>query len=154
MPEKVIPSEPEVRVMRAEDLEAVVEIDAQVFGRRRPAYYERKMAIALDETQQLVTSLVIEVEGKVAGFIMGEVYLGEFGLPAATATIDTIGVDPAYQGRGVGTTLFEEYASHLRKIGVQSITTRVNWNDWGLLRFFEKVGFTPARVVNLELALE
>jgi hypothetical protein len=45
------------------------------------------------------------------GFIMGEVYL------------------------------FEEYASHLRKIGVQAITMRVNWNDWNLLRFFEK-GFT------------
>jgi ribosomal protein S18 acetylase RimI-like enzyme len=124
-----------------------------VFGQRRSEYYERKMAIALDETQQLVTSLVMEVEGKVAGFVMGQVYLGEFGLPATTATIDTIGVDPAYQGRGVGTTLFEEYASNLRKIGVQSITTRVNWNDWGPLRFFEKVGFTPAEAVILELAL-
>lgn len=113
-----------------------------------------KMARGLDETQQLVTSLVIKVEGKIAGFIMGEVYLGEFGVPETTATIDTVGVDPAYQGRGVGTTLFEEYASHLRRIGVQSITTWVNWNDWGLLRFFEKVGFTPARVVSLELALE
>ena len=84
---------------------------------------------------------------------MGEVYLGEFGVPETTATIDTIGVDPAYQGRGVATTLFQEFASHLRRIGVQSITTRVNWNDWGLLRFFEKVGFTPAPVVNLELSL-
>ncbi len=150
----VVPPEPEVRVMRPEDLEAVVEIDAQVFGQRRLEYYERKIARALDETQQLVTSLVIEVEGKVAGFIMGEVYLGEFGVPETTATIDTVGVDPVYQGRGVGTTLFEEYASHLRRIGVQSITTRVNWNDWGLLHFFEKVGFAPAKVVSLELALE
>lgn len=154
MPERVIPPEPEVRVMRPGDLEAVVEIDAQVFGQRRREYYERKMARALDEPRQLVTSLVIEVEGKVAGFIMGEVHLGEFGVPETTATIDTIGMDPAYQGRGVGTTLFEEYASHLRRIGVQSITTRVSWNDWGLLRFFEKVGFTPAKVVSLELALE
>jgi len=37
---------------------------------------------------------------------------------------------------------------------VQSITTRVDWNDWGLLRSFEKVGFIPARVMNLELTLE
>ncbi len=153
MPDQVIPSEPEVRMMRPDDLDAVIEIDAQVSGQRRAEYCERKMALALDETQQLVTSLVIEMDGMVVGFIMGEVYLGEFGVPETTATIDTIGVDPAYQGRGVGTTLFEEYASHLRRVGVQSITTRVNWNDWGLLRFFEKVGFTPAKVVNLELAL-
>ena len=153
MPEKVIPPEPEVRVMRPEDLKAVTEIDAQVFGWQRPEYYGRKIALALDETQQLVTSLVIQMDGKVAGFIMGELHWGEFGVPEATATIDTIGVDPAYQGRGVGTTLLKEYASHLRRIGVQSITTRVKWNDWGLLRFFEKVGFTPAQVVSLELAL-
>lgn len=40
MPEKVIPPEPEVRVMRPEDLEVVAEIDAQVFGQRRSEYYE------------------------------------------------------------------------------------------------------------------
>ncbi|MGD1995232.1 MAG: GNAT family N-acetyltransferase [Anaerolineae bacterium] len=154
MSEKVIPREPQIRVMRPGDLEAVVDIDAQVFGRRRPEYYERKLALALDETRQLVASLVIEVEGRVVGFIMGEVYLGEFGVPETTATIDTIGVDPAYQGQGVGATLFQEFASHLRKIGVQSITTRVGWNDWDLLRFFERVGFAPAKVVSLELRLD
>lgn len=73
MSEKVIPPEPEVRVMRPEDLEAVVEIDAQVFGRWRPEYYEHKMALALDEVQQLVTSLVIEVEGRVVGFTPAKV---------------------------------------------------------------------------------
>ncbi len=154
MSEKTILTGPEVRVMRPDDLEAVVEIDAKVFGQRRPEYYERKIAHALDKTQQLVTSLVIEVEGEVAGFIMGEVYLGEFGLPETTATIDTIGVDPIYQGRGMGAALFEEFVSHLRRVGVQSIITRVNWNDWGLLRFFERVGFSPANIMNLELVLE
>jgi hypothetical protein len=29
--------------------------------------------------------------------------------------------------------------------------TRGNWNDWGLLRFFGKVGFVPAKALNLEL---
>jgi len=153
MMEKRIPPEPEVRVMRPEDLEAVIEIDAKVFNQRREEYYERKMALALDETRQLVTSLVIEAEGKVAGFIMGEVYLGEFGLPETIGTIDTIGVDPTFQGRGLGITLFNEYVSHQRRIGVQSIVTRVTWNNWNLLRFFEKVGLTPARVVNLEMEL-
>jgi len=149
----VVPPEPEVRMMRLADLGAVVEIDAQVFGQERLEYYEPKIARALDETQQLVTSIVIEVKGKVAGFIMGEVYMGEFGVPETTATIDTLGVDPAYQGQGLGTVLFEEFTSHLRRIGVQSIMTRVAWNDWDLLHFFEKVGFTPAKVVSLELIL-
>jgi len=141
--------------MRPEDLKAVIAIDAQVFGQRRPEYHERKMVVALDGTHQLVTSLVTEIEGKkVVGFIMGEVYLGEFGVSETTALIDTIGVDPAYEGKGVGTGLFDAYASHLRRIGVQSITTRVGWNGWDLLRFFEKVGFAPAPVVSLEMSLD
>jgi ribosomal protein S18 acetylase RimI-like enzyme len=154
MSDKVIPSEPAVRVMRPEDMEAVIEIDAQVFGRRRPEYYERKMALALDKTQQLVTSMVIQVGDKLVGFIMGEVYLGEFGVPETTATIDTIGVDPTYQKRGLGRTLFKEFVSHLHKAGVESITTQVHWNDWDMLRFFESVGFKPSKTVNLELKLD
>lgn len=154
MPEKAIPPKSKVRMMRKEDLDAVVEIDDLVFGRRRLEYYEHKMARLLEDTQQIVTSMVIEVGGKVVGFIMGEVYLGEFGVPDTTATIDTIGVDPAFQKHGMGSTLFKEYASHLRKIGVQNITTSVNWSDWDLLRFFEKVGFTPAKTINLELTLD
>jgi len=142
-----VPPEPAIRKMRPQDLDRVVAIDARVFGQRRPDYYRRRLARALDETQQLVTSLVIEVEGELAGFVMGQVYLGEFGVPETTGTIDTIGIDPDYQGRGVATTLFNEYASHLRRIGV-------SWNDWRLLRFFEKVGFEPADVITLELALQ
>ncbi len=38
-----------------------------MFGQRRPAYYERKITIALDKTQQLVTSLVMMVEGEIVG---------------------------------------------------------------------------------------
>jgi N-acetylglutamate synthase-like GNAT family acetyltransferase len=45
----------------------------------------------------------------------------------------------------------EEFVTHARAAGVDTIYTLVNWNDWALLRFFEAVGFAPAKTVNLEL---
>ncbi len=150
---KTLPPEPEVRLMRKDDLDAVIEIDANVFGQRRPEYYERKITLALEGTHQVVTSMVIELERKVVGFIIGEVYLGEFGVSETSATIDTIGIDPTLHKHGLGTTLFKEYTAHLKQIGIQFISTRVNWNDWGLLGFFEKVGFMPSKAVHLECKL-
>jgi predicted N-acetyltransferase YhbS len=147
-PDKLI-----IRVMKEEDMDAIVDIDARVLGQRRPDYYERKCALALDDARQLVTSLVAEQDDRVVGFIMGNVYLGEFGIPETMASLDTIGVHPDYQGQGLAIELMKEFVTNLRKAGVERIYTLVNWNDWELLRFFEKSGFVPAKVVNLELQI-
>ncbi len=150
---KIDPDKLIVRVMKEEDMDDIVDIDARVLGQRRRVYYERKCALALDDARQLVTSLVGEQEGQVIGFIMGNVYLGEFGIPETMASLDTIGVHPDYQGQGLAIELMKEFVTNLKKAGVERIYTLVNWNDWDLLRFFEKSGFTPAKVVNLELTL-
>jgi ribosomal protein S18 acetylase RimI-like enzyme len=92
-------------------------------------------------------------DGRVVGFIMGNVYLGEFGIPETTASLDTIGVHPEYQKQGIATQLMEEFITHVRAAGVDTVYTLVNWNDWALLRFFEAVGFAPAPTVNLELKI-
>ena len=123
----------------------MVEIDEKVFNHARPDYYETKFARALDNKGRLVLSLVAEVEGKVTGFVMCELFVGEYGIPATTATLDTIGIHPDSQGKGVGKRLMEEFIGHLRKAGVQKINTLVDWNDWQLIRFFSAGGFAPAR---------
>jgi hypothetical protein len=46
-----------------------------------------------------------------------------------------------------------EFVRNLEKAGVERIYTLVNWNDWDLLRFFERSGFVPAKMVNLELQI-
>ncbi|MCJ7621322.1 MAG: hypothetical protein MUP64_14015, partial [Anaerolineae bacterium] len=65
---KLAAEDVEIRVMRESDLAPVTDIDYKVFGKRRPEYYERKIAQVLDrESGRLVTSLVAEVGDKVAG---------------------------------------------------------------------------------------
>jgi ribosomal protein S18 acetylase RimI-like enzyme len=142
-----------VRTLFEGDFDAIVEIDSKVYDRNRPEYYQVKFAKALDPTHQLVVSLVAEYEDRVVGFIIGEAYLGEFGIPDTTASIDTIGVDPEFQHQGVARALIEEFATTVRKAGITRIHTLVNWNDHELLRFFDNMGFTPAKTLNLELDL-
>ena len=143
-----------IRIIRKEDYDRIVGIDAKITGRRRMNYFRRKMFLALDDKQQLVTSLVAEVGGKVVGFIMGNVSIGEFGIPETTATIDTLGVDPEYQQQGVAQVLMEEFITNVGKAGAERITTQVRWNDTDLLKFFDTQGFNPAKMISLELKIE
>lgn len=152
---KLAAEDVEIRVMRESDVEPVTEIDYKVFGERRPDYYERKIAEVLDEERdRLVTSLIAEVAGQVVGFIMGSVYLGEFGIPETIASIDTIGVDPDYQRQGIAGYLLEEFSTTVRKAGVNKVHTLVSWTDTDLLGFFANMGFVAANTLNLKLELE
>jgi ribosomal protein S18 acetylase RimI-like enzyme len=144
----------EVRLLKREDFDDVVRIDHSVFGRERSEYYENRFATALDRSDRMVTSLVAEVEGNVVGFVMGELYLGEFGIPETTASVDSIGVDPGFQHRGVGVALMEEFVRNMRVAGVERIYTRVFWNDLPLIRFFNSAGFAPSKMINLELEVD
>jgi ribosomal protein S18 acetylase RimI-like enzyme len=142
-----------VRPITEADKEAILDIDKAVSGLDRSAYLEAKLYRALADGR-MNASLVAEYEGRVIGFIMGEVYLGEFGIPEDTATIDTIGVHPAYQRSGVAHFLLDEYKSHLKAAGVKRLHTLVEWNDWQLIHFFDSVGFSPSRALSLVLELD
>ena len=150
---KIDPAKITVRTMKKEDIDAIVEIDARVLGEKRADYYERKCTLALDSTIQLVTSLVAEYDGRVVGFIMGNIFMGEFGIPEASASLDTIGVDPDFQGKGIAVELIKQFIRNARKAHVEYLYTLVDWNDWDMLRFFEKSGFVPAKAIKLELKL-
>jgi len=138
-----------IRPLSKEDLEAIVEIDAKVLGENRKEYWEKKLQMMDDKASQV--SLVAEVQGRVLGFILGDISGWEFGVPDTIGWIDTIGVDPAYQKKGLATALAHELIKRLKAIGVRTIYTLVSWNDWDLLQFFHAMGFTRGDMINLEL---
>lgn len=140
----------EIRVMKEEDLESIVKIDAKVTGTRRDDYYERKVQNMLDSRGSIGTSLVADNDGKIVAFIMGNIYTGEFGIPQSTASLDTIGIDPAFAKSGIGSLLLEEFVRNLNAAGVENVQTLVDWNNLPLLRFFNKGGFVPSKTINLE----
>jgi ribosomal protein S18 acetylase RimI-like enzyme len=140
--------------MKAEDFDAVVGIDEKVLKAARPEYYEMKFEKLFQSKDYIPASLVAEEkDGTVVGFVMGELFLGEYGMFQEEATLDTIGVDPDCRHQGIGKRLMDEFVDHLRELGVQKIFTLVNWNDSGLTQFFRANDFIPSKIINLERSL-
>jgi len=141
-----------VRRLKLEDLEAIVEIDHRVLGTRRPSYWRQKIEEMGNEHPS--KSLVAELDGKVVGFIMGTVSGWEFGVPNTIGWIDTIGIDPNYQKKGIATLLFKAIMEEFKKEGVENIYTLVKWEDWDLMCFFKAIGFTRGDMINLEYKIK
>ena len=141
-----------VRALEADDLDAIVRIDNRIVGRSRRDYLALKLKEAMQDTRIRV-SLGAEVDGHLAGFLMGRLYFGEFGVPEPVAILDTIGVDPERPRKGIGHALLEQYKTNLRAVGIEAIQTQAPWDQWDLLGFLSAEGFTPAPRVSLELRI-
>ena len=143
-----------IRLMKADDFEAVVAIDDRLFRTSRREYHEMKFDKLFHSKDYLPVSLVAEEEdGTVVGFVMGELYMGEYGIFQEAATLDTIGVDPNYQKKGIGKQLINEYMDHLKRVGVKKITTLIDWNYSRMIHFFSANKFSPSKTINLERIL-
>ncbi len=139
-----------VRELTEDDLDSIVEIDTKVLGETRRDYWVAKI-VKQAETRPPDASLVSEIDGKVVGFILGEVSGWEFKVPNNIGWIDTIGIDPDYQNRGIAKVLANALVTNLKNYGVDTIYTLVNWNDWDLLQIFHAMGFSRGDMINLVL---
>jgi len=141
-----------IRPMTVGDIDAIVDIDLKVLGKSRPDYWKK---LVPQNPHYPFSSLVAEFEGKVIGFVVGEVSGWEFGVPDTIGWLSIIGVDPDYQHKGIARRLSQEFVINLKAIGVSVIYTLVNWNDWDLLKFFKAMGFTRGGdMINLELKID
>lgn len=140
---------PVIRTMTMKDLSRIIEIDTRILGKSRPDYWEAKLFIA--EHRSPLASLVAEIGGTVIGFIIGDASGWEYGAPENVGWIYAIGVDPEYQRKGIAKMLITEMVDNLKKVGVDTVYTFVNWRDWKLLRFFNSKGFRKGEMISLEL---
>ena len=145
------------------DLDSVVEIDKKIFGKERREFWKRKVLYSDIYPRP---ALVAEIDKKVVGFILGFVSGWEFGVPDSVGCIDTIGVDPEYQRKGIGKLLFTELIKVFKKSGIEKmpqtkdakpkiegvnvIYTLVSWDRWDLMQFYHAMGFKKGDMLNLE----
>lgn len=141
-----------VRSMIEADLPAIIAIDRKITGRDRTPYYRRKLAEVLEQSGVRV-SLVAEVDGQFAGFVMARLDYGDFGRTANTGIIDTIGVSPDLAGREIGRALLSQLLINLASLRVEKVQTTVAWNQFRLLGFLEKAGFRPAQRLSFRRAV-
>jgi ribosomal protein S18 acetylase RimI-like enzyme len=138
--------------MDEKDLPALIAIDSRITGRDRSSYFKRKFADALHESNVRV-SLVAELDGVAVGFIMARVDLGEFGRLEPAAVLDTIGVDPDYQDRGVGRALLSQLLVNLSTLRVEIVRTELDWRDRELIAFLDRCGFRPSQHLCFDRAI-
>lgn len=142
-----------VRSMEEGDLAAIIGIDRKITGRDRTSYYRHKMAEAINESGVRV-SLVAEVDGQFAGFVMARVDYGEFGRTVAAAVIDTIGVNPAFAHRNVGRALLSQLLTNLASLRAERVYIPLDWDNFGLLAFLKRIGFRPSQRLSFTKRLD
>ena len=96
--------------------------------------------------------LVAEVDGAVIGFVT---LRPATSLPsnAHVLQIQGLGVDPAYQGRGVGQALLEAAAEEARRRGARKLSLRVLGSNTTARRLYERCGFAVEGVLAEEFLL-
>lgn len=139
-----------IRDMRPDDLDAVVQLDKQIFGEARRDYFARRLAsLDVSSPPGHTIALVAEEGDALVGFVMGTLTTGEFGFTEVTALVDSIAVHPAWRRRGIARQLANALVAESAARGAQDVYTLVNWNSWDMLKFFDSVGFDLAQTVPL-----
>ncbi len=95
-----------------------------------------------------------EVEGRLVGYIIGEVRLWEFGVGEETGWINVLGVDPDYQQRNIGRQLGQRLLDHMREKGVRRVRTLVDSYSGELISFFRSLGFQIIPMMPMDKPLD
>jgi len=133
-----------VRPVDELDIDAITGIDEKIGGRYRPEVWETRIGYYLRRDPD--SSVVAESDGRVVGFMLGEVRSGEFGLDEPTGWIEVLGVDPAHRGQAVGRRMAEAMFEHFRELGARSVRTLVDGEMEEIGSFFGSLGFQPSRL--------
>ena len=126
-------------------------------GRRGQRFDARVPSLLLGSRLQLfrlqvlvVLNLGAEIDGKLVGFMFGEIKLWEFGRAEKTGWIKVLAVDPEYQGMGVGLRLGETILGHFQKKNVKKVRTLVEWHEGNVISYFKSLGFNMLGMLPLE----
>ena len=140
-----------VRPLDELDIGAITKIDERITGIYRPEVWEQRVGYYLRRDPD--SSQVAELEGRVVGFMLGDVRAGEFGLEEPSGWIERFGIDPDYRGRDLGRQMFEAILSHFRASGATTVRTLVDERDAGVAGFLGALGFEPSPLRALEVRI-
>jgi ribosomal protein S18 acetylase RimI-like enzyme len=147
-----------VRSLAIDDIPNILRIESKI--EKEMGIEESEQMKYLKETANYniaqgdpLMSLGAEVDGKLVGFIIGEIKLWEFGKGEKTGWIKALGVDPQFQGKGVGKALGERLLDHFKRRGIKRVRTLVEWYAGDLISYFKSLGFDILNMIPLEKKL-
>jgi ribosomal protein S18 acetylase RimI-like enzyme len=146
-PETAVEGGFKIRQLRASDVPAVQAIDKRLT--ERATTWDNVDIYLAGEP---LVSFVAEQDGEIIGFLLGDVKSYEFGL-AESGWIETIGIDPAYQRRGIGARLIRAFVDHCRRIGINTVHTLIKHDDEEMQAFFLRNGFERGEFISMAMRL-
>lgn len=143
--------EVQIRTLEDTDIGGITNLDEELGGQYRPEVWETRIGYYLRRDPEAL--VVAEADGRVVGFMLGEVRSGEFGLEEPTGWIEVLGVDPAFRGQAVGRRMAEKMLTHFRQRGTTTVRTLVDESMGEIGEFFSRLGFEPAPIRSFVMQL-
>jgi ribosomal protein S18 acetylase RimI-like enzyme len=144
-------SQVRVRPLDELDIGGITRIDERITGIYRPEVWESRVGYYLRRDPD--SSQVAEVDGRLVGFMLGDVRAGEFGIEQPSGWIERFGIDPDFRGRDLGRQMFETIMRHFRECGATAVRTMVDQRDQGVAGYLSAMGFRPSALQALEMSI-
>ena len=141
----------EIRELAPEDCPEIVKIHRAIMKGNMPATWMQSIELHLQRKN--VVGYVAVKDGKVAGFIIGEIKGPSFGLEKS-GWIIALESHPSFMGAGIGKALVESILQYFREKGIQDIYTAIRWDSVDILSFFISAGFDRTEFINLGKRLD
>ncbi len=119
-----------VRDVASKDMQVILSIEYKCF----PDPYPLPLLNRL-HSMHPGTFLVAEVDGKLAGYVIGALRWGE------TGHILAIGVDPTYRKQGIASALMEQVMNRLRGKGAKLARLEARKSNVEAQQFYRRLGF-------------
>ncbi len=142
-----------VRPVRRADLDRVIEIDSLVTGIEKRGYWLSVFRRYGKGDQPGRQFLVAEKDGRVAGFIIGEVRDWEFGAPPC-GWVFAIDVAPEFRLAGIATRMLQAMRDCFRRSGVRKLRTILARENTLILSFFRSQGMMTGPFIPLEMDVD
>ena len=138
-----------VRAMAKRDIAGAVALERRVTRGGARTGLERNLRARLKRGGSSIC-LAAPVGDRLGGFLVAEVRPVEFGEREPVGWIEVVGVDPEFQGQGIGQALGREALRRLRRRGVRRVKTLVRWDAGEMVSYFRTLGFARGDAVLLE----
>ena len=136
-----------IRIMEEADFATIIELDKKLSGKERSTSWPQKVTSHL-QTYSPAVCHVAEIEGKIVGFILGDLRGAEVALPLS-CWVDIVGIDPEYHRKGIGTRLIDAFEKECKRNQVK-MRLIINENDKDVIKFLTSMGFHRGKLINYE----
>lgn len=139
-----------IRRMTDADLPYIKGIDQMLSGQERATSWPVE-AETLWAVYRPLLSFVAESNGKVVGFILGDIRGVEYATSVSgiSGWIDMMGVDPRYQRHGIGRSLIEAFCEECQRNQVKA-RVMIRDDDERLKKLWQAAGFKRGKLIDYE----